>query len=93
MTKIVITAEEVPPEVVDLWDELWDKGLRRRERFAAVASNEAFQRLVVRKCVEGMSEDCEVEGCVCLTAFGIPVFVTKEELLAALCPTPDQGEG
>jgi len=90
MTKI--EPSEVPERAALQVQDYYDGATPSHEVVAAILSDPAIQRLMVRKCVEGMSEDCEIEGCVCLTAFGIPVFVPKEELVAALCP-PEQEEG
>ena len=85
MTKIVITPGDVA-------EALGFPGCISGETcdLSADLNLPAIQRLVVRKCVEGM-------GAAQIDA--LPMDFNQSDadiratLLAALCPTPDQGEG
>jgi hypothetical protein len=88
-----ITAEMVPQGARRALDEMLEYDEVAEKVIATVLNMPAIRRLVVEACVSDLMADPEIEGCVCLTAFGIPVFAPQDELITALCgPTTETPE-
>lgn len=86
MTKIVITPSEV---YVALQQDMGDGFFHTS---GELLSNPAIQRLVVRKCVEGMSEEVFDRLYFQRLSTSPSLAEDRADLLAALCP-PEQEEG
>lgn len=96
MTKI--EPSEVPERAALQVQDYYDGATPSHEVVAAILSDPAIQRLVVRKCVEGMGEEQlfdlvrELYSAAEGACFWHDTRDARTALIAALCP-PDQGEG